>query len=256
MLGFTSIDLILVIGGIVYRPFTGFDASAVQMSQGLEKTDSQVLAGILDASGMSRQEIEAGIYAGAEVRRFLVNYLDLPSSFDPVSNPKFLELPRSYLAEFKRNNLGYEAKAKDELSKLDRLIGETTSMTCRANLGDDRCRVNLAGFTHNVTVEHVDSRRKFAITGEFPKNYFDRGRLKFTSGNNIDVHRDIGFHAGTHLILYEPLPFDVAQGDNLTVVAGCLKTELACVVKFRNFANFVGEPDIPTTDLAVNTPSK
>jgi uncharacterized phage protein (TIGR02218 family) len=257
MLGFVSVDLELAIADVVYRPFTGFDPGAAQLSQGLDKTDSQTLAGILDESGISRAELLSGVYTGAEVRRFLVNYLDSPTSFEisPNAPPKFFELPRGYIAEIKSNNLGYEVKIKDDLALLDRPIGTNTSMTCRCNLGDNRCRVNLAPFTWNVTATEVTSRRNFKIAGNFPDNYFDRGRLKFTSGNNINVHRDIGFHVGSSLILYEPLPFDIAVGDSLTVVAGCLKTELACVVKFRNFANFQGEPDIPTTDLAINTPS-
>jgi hypothetical protein len=229
MVGFTSIDLELAIASVVYRPFTGFEPGAAQWSQGLDKTDSQTLAGILD----------------------------LPASFESSrTNPlKFIELPRGYIAEIKSNNLGYEIKVKDELSLLDRSIGTNTSMTCRCNLGDDRCRVNLTPFTWQVTVTEAESRRNFKILGNFPDNYFDRGRLKFTSGNNAQIHRDIGFHVGSSLILYEPLPFEINVGDTLTVISGCVKTELACVVKFRNFANFQGEPDIPTTDLAINTPS-
>lgn len=257
MLGFTSIDLELAIANVVYRPFTGFDPGAAQVSQGLDKNDSQTLAGILDQSGISREELLSGVYAGAEVRRFLVNYLDLPATFDvsPNQTAKFLELPRGYIAEIKSNNLGYEIKVKDDLSLLDRPIGTNTSMTCRCDLGDDRCRVDLTPFTHQVTVTEVLSRRNFKISGQFEDNYFDRGRLKFTNGSNSNVHRDIGFHVEDSLILYEPLPFDLAVGDGLTVIAGCVKTELVCVVKFQNFSNFQGEPDIPTTDLAINTPS-
>lgn len=255
MIGFTNIDLELAIGGVVYRPFTGFDPGAAQISQGLEKNDSQTLAGILDQSGISKADLLSGVYPGAEVRRFLVNYLNPPESFEAVGASNFIELPNGYIAEIKSNNLGYEIKVKDDLSLLDRPIGSSTSMTCRANLGDDRCRVNLAPFTHEVVVSEVSSRRSFKISGQFEDNYFDRGRLKFTSGDNADIHRDIGFHVGNSLILYEPLPFEIKFGDSLTVISGCVKTELVCVVKFRNFHNFVGEPDIPTTDLAINTPS-
>jgi uncharacterized phage protein (TIGR02218 family) len=255
MIGFTNIDLELAIAGVVYRPFTGFDPGAAQISEGLDKSDSQTLAGILDQSGISKEDLLSGVYRGAEVRRFLVNYLDPPDSFEAAADANFIELPRGYIAEIKSNNLGYEVKVKDDLSLLDRPIGSNTSMTCRCNLGDDRCRVNLAPFTHQVTVTEVVSRRSFMISGQFEANYFDRGRLKFDSGDNADINRDIGFHTGNTLILYEPLPFDVNLGDNLTAICGCVKTELVCVVKFRNFQNFQGEPDIPTTDLAINTPS-
>jgi uncharacterized phage protein (TIGR02218 family) len=256
MVGFTSLDLELVIGDITYRPFTGFDPGAAQVSLGLDKTDSQTLAGFLDESGISDRELKAGVYRAAEVRRFLFNYLDLPLDFEPVATgSKFIELPRGNLAEFKSNNLGYEAKVKDELSKLDLLIGTNSSMTCRCHLGDDRCRVNLTPFTHSISVIQVINQRSFEIDNFFNDGYFDRGRLKFVTGNNSGVNRDIGFYSRGKILLYEPLPFNLTIGDQLIAVAGCLKTELACVVKFQNFANFQGEPDIPTTDLAINTPS-
>ncbi len=255
MLGFTSLDIPITIDNVTYQPFTGFDPGAAQVSEGVDRTDSQTLVGILDVSGISIIDIQSGIYAKAEVRRFLVDYSNLPSSLS-LNPPKHLELPREYLAETKSNNLGYEIKVKDDLSLLDNQIGETTSMTCRANLGDNKCRKNLTAFTHNLTVTAVESKRVFSVSGGYKDSYFDKGRIKFTSGVNGGIHRDVGFHVQNKLILYHPLPNSIAVGDTLTAVAGCLKTELACISKFQNFANFVGEPDVPTTDLAVNTPSK
>lgn len=255
MLGFTSLDLSFVIDGLTYQPFTGFDPGAAQVSEGLEKTDSQTLSGILDVSGISLADIRSGIYSGAKVRRFLVDYSNLPLSLN-LNPAKHLELPQGYLAEQSRNNLGYEIKLKDDLNLLNHQIGETTSKTCRANLGDQKCRKNLASFTYNLTVTALESNRVFSISGGKPDQYFDKGRIKFTSGLNSGLHRDVGFYVLGKLILYQPLPAAISVGDNLIAVAGCIKTELACITKFQNFANFVGEPDIPTTDLAINTPSK
>ncbi|MEO0015068.1 MAG: hypothetical protein RLZZ535_3457 [Cyanobacteriota bacterium] len=260
MLGFTSLDVPFVIGGLTYQPYTGFDAGAAQQSGDLNRTDSQQLVGILDRSGIDKADLISGIYDYAYVRRFLVDYTNLPSSLS-LNPPKHLELPAGYLAESKRNNLGYEIKVKDELSKLDNQIGTVTTKTCRANLGDDRCRVNLTlnsnNLTFNLAISEVESRRVFNIDGNFSGKYFDGGRLKFTSGLNQGLHFDIGFFVGRKIIL-SPIaaPFDVAVGDTVTAVAGCAKTKLACITRFRNFHNFVGEPDIPTTDLTIDTPTK
>lgn len=256
MLGFTSLDLPFVIDGVTYLPYTGFDPGAAQTSNDLGSVDSQQLKGLLGASGISKSELASGIYEYATVRRFLVDYTNLPNSLS-LNPPKHLELPSGHLAESKRNPLGYEIKVKDDLSYLDNQIGVTTTKTCRANLGDDRCRVDLAPFTHNLTVIATGSRRSFDIDGTLPAKYFDRGRLQFTSGANNGLHRDIGFYFGNKIILSPvPAPFEIAVGDTIRAVAGCSKTKLACITKFRNFANFVGEPDVPTTDLAVDTPKK
>ena len=256
MLGFTSLDLPFVIDDVTYLPYTGFDPGAAQISTDLGKTDSQQLKGILDPSGINKKDLASGIYEYAKVRRFLVDYTNLPSSLS-LDPPKHLELPAGHLAESKRNSLGYEIKVKSDLHPLNNQIGNTTSKTCRADLGDDRCRVNLAPFTHSLNITAVENNRVFSVDGGLPDKYFDRGRLTFISGSNDRIHRDIGFYFDSTIVLSPvPAPFEVAVGDIVTATTGCAKTKLACVTKFQNFANFVGEPDVPTTDLAVETPKR
>ena len=254
MLGFTSLDLPFEIDGVTYQPYTGFDPGASQSSSDLNSIDSQQLKGLLGHNGISSFDLASGIYEYATVRRFLVDYTNLPSSLN-LNPPKHLELPQGHLAESKRDRLGYEIKVKDDLSYLDNKIGEITTKTCRASLGDDRCRVDLTGFTHNLNITSVLDRRIFNVDGELPDKYFDRGRLVFTSGANIGQHRDIGFYFDKKIILSPvPMPWNVSVGDTITAVAGCTKTKLACITKFQNFRNFIGFPDVPTTDLTIDTP--
>ncbi len=252
-LGFTSLDVPITIGNLTYYGITGFDPGAAQQSQGVDKVDSQTLKGILDLSGISKAELDSGIFEGARVRRFLVDYTSLPSSLD-LDPPKHLELAEGYLGSKKQNSLGYEIQTKDLFSLLDNNIGTTTSKTCRANLGDDDCRVDLSNYTFSLLVTSVVDRRIFNIDGNQADRYFDGGRLSFTSGANLGLHFDIAFYHSNQVILAQPVPFDIAAGDTLTAIAGCAKTKLACI-RFGNFANFLGEPDVPTTDLAINTPA-
>ena len=254
-LGFTNLDQSFVIDGVTYQGSTGFDPTATQQSEGVDRLDSQNLKGVLDAAGISKKDLQSGIYELAEVRRFIVNYTDLPSSLS-LNPPKHLELPTGYLADFTQNTLGYEIKVKSELSKLENNVGTTTSKTCRAHLGDDVCRKDLANFTHLLTITSVVNRRVFSVNGGLPDKHLDKGRCVFTNGANNGVHRDIGFYVNSQIILFQPAPFEVLVGNTLTAIAGCAKTKLACLAKFQNFYYFDGEPDIPTTDLAINTPRK
>lgn len=254
-LGFTSLDVPFTIDNVEYRPYGGFDPGANQASSDLSKLDSQLLKGLLDESGISREELISGIYEYASVRRFLINYEDIPSSLS-LNPPKHREFPLGHLAESKRNSLGFEIKVKDDLSILDNEIVETSSPTCRNCLGDDRCRVDLTNFTYNFTVTAVTNRRIFNIDGNLPDKWLDGGRLYFDSGLNSGIHRDIGFFVGSKIILAPvAMPFDIAVGDTLIAVAGCNKTKLTCITKFQNYQNFMGEADLPTTDLAVDTPT-
>ena len=255
MIGFTSLDVPITIGGVTYYGITGFNPGAAQQSQGVDKVDSQTLKGILDRSGISKADLNSGIYDRAFVRRFLVDYTNLPESLE-LDPPKHRELPIAFIGSKKQNNLGYELQTKDLISKLDNKIGTVTTKTCRANLGDGDCGVDLAPFTHNLSVTGVNDRRVFSINGNFADQYFDQGRLQFTSGANSGLHLDIIFYSNNQIILSVPAPFSIASGDTITAVAGCNGTKFTCITKFRNFRDFVGEPDIPTTDLTINTPKQ
>jgi uncharacterized phage protein (TIGR02218 family) len=253
-LGFTSLDVSFVIDGVTYQGVTGFDPTASQYSQGLDSVDSQNVKGILEKSGISSNNIQAGLLDYAEVRRFIVDYTNLPSSLS-LNPPKHRELPRSYFGSITRDNLGYDIQLKDEFSKLDNNIGETTSKTCRATLGDDRCRKDLTNHTHNLNISEITNRRVFKVLGTQSDNKFARGRLQFFTGKNAGIVRDIGLNISNQIILHQPAPFDLNIGDSIVAVEGCMGTKYQCIVRFNNFRRFVGEPDIPVTDLAINTPS-
>ena len=215
MIGFTSLDVPIAIGGVTYYGTTGFNPGAAQQSQGVDKVDSQTLKGILDRSGISKADLSSGIYDGAQVRRFLVDYTNLPSSLD-LDPAKHRELPIALIGSKKQNNLGYELQIKDLISKLDNKIGTVTTKTCRANLGDGNCGVDLAPFTHNLSVTGGNDRRVFSIDGNFANQYFDQGRLQFTSGANQGLHLDIAYYTNNQIILAVPAPFAIAPGDNIT----------------------------------------
>ncbi|MEM7756559.1 MAG: DUF2163 domain-containing protein [Cyanobacteria bacterium P01_A01_bin.40] len=254
IIGFTSLDVSIEIDNITYHGTTGFNPGAIQNSQGVDKVDSQTLAGFFDASAISKRDLDAGIYDNASVRSFLVDFTNLPSSLD-LDLPKHREFPTSYIGEKKRTNLGYELQTKDLISKLDNKIGSVTSKTCRTTLGSPDCGVDLTPWTHIIDITSItDPHRIFAIGAAFPDRYFDRGFLKFNFGENAGLYFDVAFYANNQIILATATPFPIGLGDDITVVAGCDHTKRACITKFRNFARFFGEPDIPTTDLSVNTP--
>ena len=254
-LGFTSLDYPFQIDGVHYLPFTGFDPGAAQQSLDSGTVDSQQLKGILDGSGISATDLAAKIYNYGAVRRFLINYEDIPTSLS-LNPPKHLELPPGHLAESKRNSLGYDIKVKDDLELLNNQIVDETSKRCRASLGDDLCRKDLTNFTYNLEVSAVESKRVFSVTGNLPDKWFDSGRLQFSTGKNRDLHLDIFYHFDDQIILFTPAPFDIAVGDSMLAYAGCIGTKFVCITKFQNFNNFVGEPDVPTTDLSIETPAK
>ena len=99
-LGFTSFDVPFVIDGVTYYGATGFTPSAIQTSADINKSDTQNLIGIADDTGITHRDLAAGLYEGAKIRTFLVDFTALPTSLE-LDPPQHLELPSGYIAEIK-----------------------------------------------------------------------------------------------------------------------------------------------------------
>lgn len=144
------------------------------------------------------------------------------------------------------------------------LITLTTAMTFDILNSDTYTIINMTGDTYMTfgEVESVTDSSKFICTslveGTFPDDYFNYGKLIFTSGLNEKIHMEVKEFNGTtgEFTLFLPMPFEVAIGDNFQVFAGCDKRLVTCKTKFNiianptggNVINFQGFPYIPGQD--------
>ena len=135
---------------------------------------------------------------------------------------------------------------------------------CDATLGDARCRVDLSSPLYRAEGEVVsaESAQRFAATGlgTFGEEWFARGRLAWTSGENSGRAMEVRSQRsdGAHIIieLWQPMALPIAPADTFTVAAGCDKQLATCKTKFANVVNFRGFPHMPGPDyiLAVAKP--
>jgi uncharacterized phage protein (TIGR02218 family) len=205
--------------------------------------------GLLDSLAISETDVKAGLYDGAKVLIFIVNWDDLADGT--------IILLKGFIGQIRYMDGHYVAEIRSLMQKLQQSIGELTSPTCRVKrLGDSRCGVDLGPFTFEdlvVTASPAPSRRlmTFASTTE-ATGYFNYGTVEFTTGPNVDIVREIKRHtlvSGAALIeLQEPFPFDVTALDEATLIAGCDRRFPTCRDKFDNVVNFRGEPHLPGTD--------
>ncbi len=140
---------------------------------------------------------------------------------------------------------------------LNQPLLEAVSRTCRADLGDSRCMVNLAPLTANGTVTTVGSRRQFLASGisEVP-DYFSGGVLEWQTGDNTGFSVEVRtYTTPTGVLLFEPTPFDIDIGDTFTITPGCDKVLATCRDKFNNVPNFQGEPFAPDATALINESS-
>jgi len=116
--------------------------------------------------------------------------------------------------------------------------------------------------TRTAEVLFVGNRKTFQVTnilgevapdkgGTLDGGFFQLGSVKFTSGQNEGIARDIVFFEGSGPYLvtcFTPFPFDIAATDECILTAGCDKSMDVCQLNWRNTDNFRGEHELPGRD--------
>ncbi len=112
-------------------------------------------------------------------------------------------------------------------------------------------------FTITVTVDVVDSNRKFSIISltDAPDALFSGGLATCTSGSNINLSKEIKSFglSPTEIVVFEAFPFDIQAGDTFNLRASCLKTVPACI-SFDNIDNMRAEPYVPGMKKLIKIP--
>ena len=136
VMGFTDHDRDLEVDGVVCRAASGWTAGAAEGGTG-GACGSLSAAGGLDAEAIREADLMAGLYDGAEVVVWRVDWRrpDLK-----------VRLQRARLARIRREGAGFVAELEGPLAALERVVGRTCGRDCDAVLGDTRCRVDLSAF--------------------------------------------------------------------------------------------------------------
>lgn len=245
-LGFTSHDRDLEVGGFRYRAAPGMVPSAITKSHGLE-VDTLDVAGALTSDAISEDDLAAGRWDGARLRLIAVDWSD------PAAEPVYLA--RGELGEVGVSDGAFTAELRGPTAQLERPVVEATSPECRAELGDKRCRVDLAGRTRFARIAAVVDAATFDIdTTEPLANAYGYGRLRWIEGANSGIASAVLRSEGARLFLRDPPPEGVTAGTLVELVEGCDKIFATCRDRFANGENFRGEPHLPGTDLLTRYP--
>lgn len=254
-LGFTDHDQDLTWDGLVFRADAGLSAMALQQSTGLSVDNSEAL-GAISSESVSEKDISLGLYDGAEVLSWLVNWQDVAARQIVF---------RGSIGEITRAGGAFRAELRGLTEKLNVPIGRVYQTPCSAVLGDASCRVDVASegnsFTGPITAVKDNRILQFDETGAYASGWFERGLLTVMSGEasgvSIAIKHDSLFSAEQREIgLWEAPSVSLAAGDVVRVVAGCDKRFETCRLKFSNVLNFRGFPDIPQEDWVYISPEK
>lgn len=247
--GFTEHDRDLVFGGVSYRAASGFTGTAIETQTGLSVGDQEI-AGVLSDDGISAAELEAGLYDGAVVETWLVNWADVAQR---------LKLQAGEIGEVKRGAHAFEAEVRSIAARLNAPVGRSYQPVCDAVLGDARCTVDLTSpaFRAEGAVVSSADRRVLGVSGleAFDDGWFADGALLWLSGANEGLRAEIARSGGGVIELWREAPLVVAAGDAFRVTAGCDKRFETCRARFANHANFRGFPHMPGNDWITAYPA-
>jgi uncharacterized phage protein (TIGR02218 family) len=249
ILAFTSHDQDLLIDATRYQASVGLESSALMANVDVQTTP-YALGGGVSLQGLSQQDLEAGRYDGALVHVFVCDWQAPQARRLPLAHGRFGAL--------KRDGPRFEVQVEGATRALDNSVFGLTTPTCRAELGDALCRVNLRKHRQLASVARVISAQQFVLASDNLENGFaSQGRLRWLSGANTGLDQDVleqtlEAAGGAIVTLFEPPPAGVARpGDRLLLYAGCDKRFITCQTRFDNALNFRGEPFVPGLDAMV-----
>lgn len=243
--GFTDHDRDLVVAGILCRAATGVARSEAVMAAGLG-VGGQDIAGALSSEAITEADIAAGLWDGAAVTTYLVDWSDPTTA---------TALAAGHLGEVTRQDGAFSAELRGLAAALDQPKGRIYQHRCDAVLGDGRCGVDIAALAATGLVVSVTRGRHVVVdglAGVAPRR-LNGGTLVAAAGRFTIKADDDGGDGLRALELWEVA--DLAAGAVVTVLPGCDKRFETCRDVFGNALNFRGFPHIPGNDFLIAHPA-
>ena len=245
---------------ITYEATDGMTRTADSANSDLSPDNLDITA-FLDADAITEKDIRGKLYDGATIEIRVVNYADL--SMGEV------KIRVGTIGKITMHNGIFTAELRGLLQQLSYVVGEVYGPMCRAELGDDKCKIDLDAYAQGGSCETAVSPTEITPnsgllmvgsatpTTPAPAGWFDDGLLTWTSGVNSGLSNQIKHWDGTNLTFFLPL-FAAPQGgsastgDTFQITPGCNHSADSatgdCFNKYNNILNFRGENNIPGQD--------
>jgi uncharacterized phage protein (TIGR02218 family) len=241
VLGFTDHDMNVPLDDLVCLAQSALDTAAQENGLGLA-IDTTEVAGALSATAISEADVAAGLYDGAAVERWLVDW----------TAPHLREcLFAGTLGEIRREGAAFRAEVLGLSAALNAPLGRVCQRLCDARLGDSRCGVDLARPDRLALVRVLAIEpRGLAVAGlgEFVPGWFAHGTARWNDGAEAVILAH-WVEDGVHRLALDG--GRAVAGTQLTVTAGCDREAGTCRDKFDNLLNFQGFPHMPGEDWAM-----
>jgi len=234
--------------------FSGLSATADMSGSGVD------LDGILQAGGISLDDLQVGAYDNARVYVFATSWSAPIEDEEPLS---LLFFGKVDITDHK-----YRVQLMSAIDVLSQKVGRNYSPSCPWTLFDQHLGGNLiatsrsrctgpradpdgpqmADYLVTGTLTAVASQYQFTDSGRAEADdWFGYGEILFTTGANAGLKPfQIKVFASGAFTLHEALPYPPQVGDEYQAIPGCRKRLEDCRGKFGNAINFGGQPHVPS----------
>lgn len=236
MLFFTNHSVDISIGNDIYISSNSLSPSEI-LNSNIPEQNSFDVDGIIDNEKITTEDLLSGLYDRAKIDLLLVDYNNTENN---------VLLRSGYINDIKISGNVFVAEIYNVLSAFNNALCNVYSMSCRANLGDKLCKIDLAQYTYSGKIEKVISKRIFFDSQISANNgHYKFGLVTFSSGANKGLSFQIADHIRKEVVFTIEPYFPISVGDTYLMIAGCNKSIDACFNKFNNVVNFRGEPYVP-----------
>lgn len=212
----TNAGMDITYAGEVYKAADGLKPASIAQEVGAAVVNSEV-DGMLTGNTLTEAQTLAAQWDGCAYVVFEVNHQDLTMGR--------MVLATGTLGNISVGRSSFKAEQRGLAQSLQQQIGNVFTPNCTANLGDARCKVNLAPFTVTGTLTSATDRRTVTDAGRTEAaDWFGNGNITFNTGANAGISQEVLTFFGGQFKFALPLPFNPAVGDTYTAIAGCRKT--------------------------------
>lgn len=246
VLGFTQHDRPLRMDGLVYSPAPAFAVSNIERTK-TASVDNLDVSGVFSSDALSEEDLQLGRYDDARLSIFRVNWENLGMGQQHLAS--------GIIGRVSRSDAGFTAELRGMKHLLQQQAAPVYSPNCRARLGDEACRINLALFEHRLQVVSQEGPNSFTLSASpFADGYLAFGALRWLSGTLAGQDSVVLSQVGTAIQLDERAKTTLTFPQDVRVTAGCDKRLATCRDVFANALNYRGEPYVPGIDSLLNYP--
>ncbi len=244
-------DLPLVdVDGNLYVPNQSFMSSARHKSVAMEPQNIDY-SGWLDVgdAAFNNADLLAGKYRDAEVQ-----YRILDTRYPWIGN---LDFARYFIVDTRFDGEQWQVTVEGLHRNLTNKVGDIYGRTCRHQLGDALCAVDLGPLTQTGrTVSVVNTQRLvFESDATGVDNFYEHGKLTWVTGLNtgFEVLPRKFESVDGKFTLHIATVKDITVGDTFDIEPGCDKILNTCNVRFTNGPHFGGYPFMPGADKSLRS---